>query len=69
MTALHYAAARGSIPIVKVLVKFQAPLDAPDGAGMTALHAAVIHDRHFLLPVLIQRKFFLHTLTCFWVSI
>lgn len=50
MTSLHYAAARGSLAIVKVLVKYKAPLDAQDGAGMAPLHAAVIHDRH--LPVL-----------------
>ncbi|KAJ1486072.1 ankyrin repeat protein, partial [Baffinella frigidus] len=49
MTSLHYAAARGSLAIVKVLVKYKAPLDAQDGAGMAPLHAAVIHDRH--LPV------------------
>jgi ankyrin repeat protein len=46
MTALHYAAARGSTPIVQILAKFDAPLDAEDSAGMTALHAAVIHDRY-----------------------
>jgi hypothetical protein len=51
MTSLHYAAARGSLAIVKVLVKYKAPLDAQDGAGMAPLHAAVIHDRH--LPALI----------------
>ncbi len=31
--------------IVNVLLRYGAPLDAQDAAGMTALHSAVIHDR------------------------
>ena len=45
MTSLHHAASRGSLSIVEVLLRYKAPLDCLDDAGMAPLHSAVIHDR------------------------
>lgn len=36
--ALHRAAAVGSVPMIKVLLEANSPLNATDMDGMTALH-------------------------------
>jgi ankyrin repeat protein len=51
------AVRRGSLTIVNVLLRYGAPLDAQDFAGMTALHSAVIHDRSNVVSRLVCVRF------------
>lgn len=51
MTCLHHAAARGSLSIVDVLIRYNAPLNCTDDAGMAPLHSAVLHDRAGVVQV------------------
>ena len=51
MTCMHHAAARGSLSILDILIRYNAPLNSADDAGMAPLHCAVLHDRAGVVQV------------------
>ncbi len=55
-TPLHYAAERGHLDTVKVLIEQQARLDIQDASGETPLHKAVKNGHERVVALLLEKK-------------
>jgi len=55
MTPLHYAAAKGQLDVIELLLKHGADVNARDKNGYTPLHAAAYYDHADAAGLLIVR--------------
>ncbi len=55
-TALHIAARKGNIQLIKILIDANADIDACDGSGETPLHKAVRHAHEGSVELLISQN-------------
>ena len=55
MAAIHMACARGSVPLVELLLQYNASLNAPDARKLRPLHHAVIERHAPVAELLIDR--------------